>query len=91
MSITCKCDSCGQEKTVQINNTVPSDWVSLRLNTTGRDSYKYQGSVKDICNNCIHKYNLQKKSDEEETKDAADRLWDLFTELAEETLNDMRS
>ena len=89
MSNKCICDNCGQEKFCAPNKSLPGKWITLRLSVTGENHYNYQaGAPRDICDDCIHKFKLQPAPDEK-LKDAADKLWDLFVELAEEARDEV--
>lgn len=88
MSNKIVCDHCGQEKLCPPFKTIPDKWISLRISVTGQDAHKYITNTRDICNDCIHKYQILPRSDEDHN-DAADRLWDLFEELAQEAIENV--
>ncbi len=78
------CDRCGMQANTTPIQGVPAGWAAIHLQVTGIQSQHYHGKNRVLCHECLRKYKLDPKPDNEGRETNLDKLWDIMLDLAEE-------
>ncbi len=84
MAYITQCDKCGMQAEPASIQGIPAGWAAIRLQVTGVQSHHFNGRSQIICHECLRKYKLDPKPDNEGRETNRDKLWDIMLDLAEE-------